>query len=177
MVKQISTKQVYKNQWITVREDEIEFANGRRGIYGVIEKNDAALVIPFDGTHLHLVEQYRYPVEKRSLEFVQGAHEDDNSIDPSDLAKEELEEELGLVAGTLEKIGFYYAEAGLSNVGMHIFFATELSQGSTNPDLSEADLIHHKLTIEEVEKAIADGKITDAQTIAAFGLLKAKGIF
>lgn len=48
MIKQLSTKTVYENKWMKVREDNVEFSNGSRGIYGVVEKPDFAMVIPFD---------------------------------------------------------------------------------------------------------------------------------
>lgn len=174
MTKQLSTKTVYKNPWMTVREDDVEFSNGHQGIYGVVEKDHFALIIPFDGTHLHLVEQYRYATGKQSIEFPQGKHEDNASISPIDLANAELEEEIGLVSAEIKEIGFFYEAPGYSNQGFHIFFATDLSLGKKNPDVTETDLIHHKMTVSEFEKAVLSGKITDAPTISAYGLLKIK---
>lgn len=155
-----------------VREDKVEFSNGHKGIYGVVEKDHFALIIPFDGTHLHLVEQYRYPTGKQSIEFPQGKHEDTATINPVELANAELEEELGLVADEITEIGFLYEAPGYCNQGFHIFFATGLSQGKKNPDVTETDLKHHKMTIEEFEQAVLSGRITDAPTISAYGLWK-----
>jgi len=59
-IRQISSRVVYRNKWMTVREDEIERDNGSRGIYGVVEKHDSAIVIARDGDEIYLVEQYRY---------------------------------------------------------------------------------------------------------------------
>jgi len=174
MIKKKATKIVYKNPWMTVREDTVEFQNGHTGIYGVVEKDHFALIIPFDGTHFHLVEQYRYATEKQSIEFPQGKHESDPSINPIDLANAELEEELGLVAKRVEKIGFLFEAPGYSNQGFHVFLATDLIQGENNPDMTETDLIHHKMTVQEFEQAVLCGEITDAPTIAAYGLLKIK---
>jgi hypothetical protein len=63
---------VYVNPWMTVREDTTRYADGSSGVYGVIDKPDYALVIPLDGTRVHLVEQFRYPLGMRRWEFPQG---------------------------------------------------------------------------------------------------------
>ena len=49
-IKTISSREVYRNPWTSVREDVIERANGQRGIYGVIDKDPACIVIPLDST-------------------------------------------------------------------------------------------------------------------------------
>jgi hypothetical protein len=57
-IRQLSTRVVYQNPWMTVREDEIERNNGTRGIYGVIEKCDSAIVIAIEDDKVYLVEQF-----------------------------------------------------------------------------------------------------------------------
>jgi len=75
-IKTISSREVYRNRWTSVREDVIERANGQRGIYGVVDKEPSCLVIPLEttaeGEFLYLVEQFRYTVGKRLKEFPQG---------------------------------------------------------------------------------------------------------
>ena len=48
-IKVIRGRIVYQNPWMKVREDVVEFPNGKRGIYGLVEKDDFSLIIPFDG--------------------------------------------------------------------------------------------------------------------------------
>ncbi len=74
-IRQLSSRVVYTNLWMTVREDEIERDNGTRGIYGVVEKCDSAIVLAIDSESIYLVEQYRYPIGAKSLEFPQGSLE------------------------------------------------------------------------------------------------------
>lgn len=61
-IEQISSRIVYHNQWMQVREDVIQRPDGSQGIYSYIAKPDFALVIPVERGGFHLVEQYRYPV-------------------------------------------------------------------------------------------------------------------
>jgi hypothetical protein len=59
---------------MAVREDEVVLPDGRPGVYFVVDKPDFALVVPReDDGSLWLVEQYRYPVGRRSWEFPQGS--------------------------------------------------------------------------------------------------------
>ena len=58
-VRTKSSREVYRNAWMTVREDEIVRDDGSTGIYGVVDKPDFALIIPQDDTGFWLVEQYR----------------------------------------------------------------------------------------------------------------------
>src|SRR5262245_36021929 len=100
-IRRLSTRVVYENRWMTVREDQIERLDGSRGIYSVIEKNDFALVIPAENGGFHLVEEYRDPIGRRSWNFPQGGYPDRRLGDPEDLARRELVEETGFRAGTL----------------------------------------------------------------------------
>jgi len=75
-IQTLSSRVAYENRWMRVREDEIRYRDGTTGIYGVVEKSNYVVVVPLDSDdHLHLVEQYRYPIAIRCWEFPQGAWE------------------------------------------------------------------------------------------------------
>jgi ADP-ribose pyrophosphatase len=63
-IETTSTRLVYENRWMRVREDTIRRRDGSIGIYGVVEKPDFVVIVPVeDDGRVHLVEQYRYPVK------------------------------------------------------------------------------------------------------------------
>ena len=62
----LSSREVYRNRWMRVREDEILRSNGQKGIYGVVEKEDGAIILPIDHGRVWLVEQFRYSIEERA---------------------------------------------------------------------------------------------------------------
>lgn len=175
-VKRISTRVVYKNRWMSLVEDETERPSGARGIYSFVDKPDFVIVMPFEDGCVHLVEQYRYPVKKRCLEFPQGSWEDDPKADPERLAQGELGEETGLVAGRLVYAGHLYLAPGMSTQGYHVYLATDLIQGEKNPDPEEEDLTGTRVEVGEFEKMIVDGRIKDPSTISAYTLIKMKGL-
>jgi 8-oxo-dGTP pyrophosphatase MutT (NUDIX family) len=174
MIKQLTTKIVYQNPWMKVLEDEVEFQNGHKGIYGVVDKSDFALIIPFDGKKFHLVKQYRYPTKQESIEFPQGKHENNPDEDSIHMARTELLEETGFEARKLTHIGFLHEAPGYSNQGFHIYLATQLTKKETKLDVTEAGLERLELTLQEFLQAIKNSEITDAPTISAYGLLIVK---
>jgi len=172
-IRQVSSRVVYRNPWMTVREDEIERNNGTRGIYGVIEKCDSAIVIAIDGTDVYLVEQYRYPVGMTTLEFPQGSLER-NDVDPAVIAREELQAETGLVADKLECLGEIYIAWGYANQKTYAFLATGLRQDVGHRDVEEHDLVVRKMSLAQLQQLIRDNVIKDAQTMAAWSLYVAR---
>ena len=171
-VKTLSSRQVYANSWMTVREDSFRRDDGTEGIYGVIDKPTAALVIPRDGDRLHLVEQFRYPVGDRRWEFPMGTAPDLAELDPAQLAARELEEETGLVAGRLEFLGRVDIAPGMSSQREHVFLATDLTDGTIQREPSEQDMQATWFTTAEFEDMVRRNELVDAQTLAAYMLLQ-----
>jgi len=170
-VEQLSTREVYANPWMTVREDAVRRPDGSAGIYGVIDKPTAAVVVPRDDGRLHLVEQFRYPVGHRRWEFPMGTAPDREELDPAELATRELEEETGLRAGRMDLLGRLDIAPGMSSQREHVFLATELTAGPTRREHAEQDMRARWFTVAEFEEAVRAGGIVDAQTLAAYLLL------
>jgi 8-oxo-dGDP phosphatase len=170
-VRTLSSRQVYANPWMTVREDAIRRDDGSDGIYGVIDKPTAAVVIPRDGDRFHLVEQFRYPVGQRRWEFPMGTAPDRAEQEPAHLAARELREETGLVAGRMELLGRLDIAPGMSSQREHVFLATELTAGDAVREHTEQDMRTRWFTTAELETMIREGTIVDAQTLAAYLLL------
>jgi 8-oxo-dGTP pyrophosphatase MutT (NUDIX family) len=167
-----STAVVYTNRWMTVREDKTLRHDGAEGIYGLVEKADFALVIPYVDGGFHLVEQYRYAVKGRYWEFPQGSWEDKPDADPLALARGELAEETGLTAGAMTPLGHLFEAYGYCNQGFHVLLATDLTAGETNLDETEAGLISRWFSEAEVWQLIAQGRFKDAPSIAALALFQ-----
>jgi len=64
-IETVGSTVIYQNRWLTLREDAIVRADGSRGLYSVVEKSDFAVIAAVSDGELHLVEQYRYPVQGR----------------------------------------------------------------------------------------------------------------
>ena len=166
-----SSREVYRNRWMRVREDQIERSNGQPGIYGVVDKDPCAIIIPLDGESLYLVQQYRYTVQRVCLEFPQGGWEQDD-VDIEELARGELREETGFTAQSIIYLGPMYVAYGFASQVQHAFLATGLEPGETEFDPEEHDLVLRKMAVAEFEQMLLDGTIRDCCTLAAWGLYK-----
>jgi len=166
-MEQISSRVVYRNPWMTVREDEVRRADGSPGIYGVVEKPDFALVLPrFDGG-FWMVEQFRYPVRRRAWEFPQGSWGTGADGDQSALARRELAEETGLRASSLTHLGHLYEAYG--------YLATGLEEGTPEREASEQDMVHRAVPDAELTGMIRAGLVVDAPSLAALTLWRLAG--
>ena len=165
----LSSREVYRNQWMRVREDEILRSNGQRGIYGVVEKDDGAIILPIDNGKIWLVEQYRYTIEERALELPQGGWEMEVE-NPEELARGELKEEMGLAAAEMTYLGWLWIAYGFLRQKHHVFLATGLSETEKDPDPEEHDLVVRCVPLEEIEEMILNGMVRDSSTMAAWGL-------
>jgi 8-oxo-dGTP pyrophosphatase MutT (NUDIX family) len=167
----LTTRQVYANAWMTVREDAVRRADGSDGVYGVVDKPDYALVMPWDGARFMLVEQYRYPLGLRRWEFPQGTAPGLADPDPLTLAARELREETGLRAAHIEELGLLDVAPGMSSQRGRVFLATGLTEGGPERELEEQDMRTAWFSRTEFETMIRTNEITDAQSVAAYALL------
>jgi len=175
-IETLESKSVYKNKWMSVREDRIKRASGAEGIFGVVDKPDFVVILPIHEGHIYIVEQYRYPVEKRFWELPQGSWEDNKDADHLLVAAGELKEETGLVANRMAYLGHQFLAYGYSSQGYHMYLATELELSSTQLDAEEEGLISKRVSIEEFENMILSGVIKDATTVNTYGIAKLKGL-
>ena len=174
-IKTISSREVYRNPWTRVREDVIERANGERGVYGVIDKDPACLVIPLertnDGDFLWLVRQFRYTVGKTYFEFPQGGWEQAD-VDAEEMARGELREETGLSAERMTYLAPLWIGYGVMNQQHNIFLAENLTRGEPDRDPEEQDMTVHRVSVAEFEAMLLDGRIMDNCSAAAWGLYR-----
>ncbi|MFP5227620.1 MAG: NUDIX domain-containing protein, partial [Acidobacteriota bacterium] len=139
-IRTLSSREIYRNPWLRLREDQIERSNGAPGIYGVVEKDDCAIILPIDGDSIYLIEQFRYTIQQRALELPQGGWETAD-VDPEELARGELREETGLTAASMTSLGWIWIAYGFARQKQHVFLATGLTPGETDRDPEEHDLV------------------------------------
>lgn len=162
--RKLSTRLIYENPWIRVREDQVIAPSGVPGIYGVVEARAAVGIVALtEQREIYLVGQYRYPTECYSWEIPEGAAEGLET--PHEAAVRELREETGLRAHAWEPLG---GEVHLSNCftaeRAHLFLATGLTIGATQFDPTEA-IVCKKVTLNEALTMAMRGEIVDGLTL------------
>ena len=165
----LRSKEVYRNPWIRVREDEVLRPNGRPGIYGVVEMKVATGVVALTADrHVVMVGQWRYPFDQYSWEIVEGAAEPNES--PVEAAARELQEEAGLRADHWQPLGGpLWLSNSVTNEVAHLFVAQQLHETDAAPDETEMLKIR-RLPLDEAVHRAETGDIVDAMSVA--GLLR-----
>jgi ADP-ribose pyrophosphatase len=169
-IKTTGSREVYRNPWLRLREDDIEYADGSSGSYAVVEKQDFVTVLPYTGGGFWLVQQYRYPVGVRAWEFPQGGWPSGHQGAPAELAAAELEEETGLRAGRLQFLGRLYAAYGYCSQSFDVFLATDLIEGPARREITEQDMVHRWFAETDLRAMIRAGEFPDSHSVASLAL-------
>lgn len=129
----------------------------------VVHHPGSAVIIPAfpDGT-VAFVRQYRHPAVRYLLEAPAGTL--NRGERPEEGAARELEEELGFVAGKLEKLSEFYVSPGFCEEKMWVYLATDMT--ATAQRLEDDELLEIvRVPIQQALEMITDGEIEDAKTI------------
>jgi ADP-ribose pyrophosphatase len=128
----------------------------------------ACAVALFPDETIALVKQYRHPPARFVLELPAGKLEPGES--PEECARRELEEEVGVVAGSFEPLAAFYTTPGFCSEKLWVFLATDLVETSRAHESDEIIEVV-RLPLRRALSLIEAGEIEDAKTI--IGLLLA----
>ena len=167
--KTVSSKTVYQNPWIRIREDTVVRPDGTDGIYGFMESRDSVVITVLnENNEIYLIRSFNYPVSTWSWGLPGGGGDDEH---PEIASKRELAEETGIIAQTWTFLGKTRVSSGLMTEKMTVFLAQDLSFGD-RLEADDKDLISEGkfVSFEEIDKMIEQGEIDDAQTITGLYL-------
>jgi 8-oxo-dGTP pyrophosphatase MutT (NUDIX family) len=164
--KTLTSKVVYQNAWIRVREDNVLRPDGNPGIYGVIEIRPSIGVVALnERDEMVLVGQWRYVLDRYSWEIPRGGSYPGES-DMLEVAKRELAEEAGVLAEHWEYLGVVDCCNGVVTDVQTLYVAKGLTHTEMNLD-PEEDITAEWKPFEEALAMAMDGRITEASTVAA----------
>jgi len=163
--EKICTNTVYKGRIVNLKVDSALLPSGRKTLREVIEHAPAVGILAVtDGGKVIFVKQYRYAVGEFLMEIPAGIVEEGESSEAA--AKRELMEETGYRPGKLVEVCRVYPSPGFSNEVITLYVATELAEGSMEPDDDE-NIEVVLLTKPEIIKMVEEGKIKDGKTLLA----------
>lgn len=166
-----STRNIYANPWIRVREDAVIRPDGAPGIYGVVEfAHWASGIVAVDAEgRVALVGQHRYPLDYYSWEIPEGGIPKGDDLLSS--AARELREETGIEAQRWDALGCLVLSNSVTDEVAYLFLARVLTQGQPHPDPTEVLQVQW-VSLEEACRQALTGEITESITVA--GLLRAR---
>ena len=162
----LSSKIVYKNPWISIREDNVTCPDGKPGIYGVVQTVNATGVVAInDNNEIYLVGQYRYPTNTYSWEIIEGGGKPHET--PLQTIQRELAEEAGLTALEWQQLGsIVYTSNCITDEKAYLYLARGLKEVPRNPDTTEI-LEIRVVPFAEAVSMVNEGEIQDAMSIIA----------
>ena len=164
--KRLSSRTVYENDWMAVREDHVINPGGGKNRYGHVHfKNRAVAIVPLDGAgNTWLVGQQRYTLGAYSWELPMGGAPLEE--DPLAAAQRELREETGLTAARWTEVMRLHTSNSITDEYGVVFLAEDLTEGE--PEFEETeDLEIRKLPLDDAVDMVNRGEITDAISVAA----------
>ena len=163
--KTASSRPIYENRWMKLREDIARLPDGRTTIYGVVECAEAVGVLPFlDRDTVLLVGQYRYVAQDFYWEMPTGGHHAGETLEQT--AQRELAEEAGHEAGRLTKLCDFHTSKSILREVAHLYLAEDLRPASRPPDRTEF-IERRAFPFSEVLQMVERGEIKDSMTVIA----------
>jgi 8-oxo-dGTP pyrophosphatase MutT (NUDIX family) len=163
--RRTSTRSVYTNQWISVREDVVTLPDGRSTLYGVVECRECVGILPFlDRDTVLLVGQYRYVAGDFFWEIPTGGQHAGETA--AEAAQRELGEEAGYEAGRLVGLGDFHTSKSIMREVAQLYVAHDLRPVSRPADPTEF-IERRAFPFAEVVAMVERGEIKDAMTIIA----------
>lgn len=158
----LDSKKVFSGRVFDVTVDTVREGD-KTYVREIVHHPGSAVILPaFDDGTIALVRQYRHPAVRYLLELPAGMLNDKER--PEEGAARELEEELGVVAGRMEKLCEFFVSPGFCEEKMWLYLATDLTE--TAQRLEDDELLEVvRLPLDRALQMITDGEIEDAKTI------------
>jgi ADP-ribose pyrophosphatase len=163
------SKNIFRGKVLTLNIDTITLPNGVTIDLEIVRHPGAAAVVPLkDNGMVVLIKQFRHAAGGFIYEIPAGKLYPGE--DPLHCAARELEEEIGWIAGRMERLTSILTAPGFTDEVIHIYKATGLTAGRQQLDRDEV-LEVLEISLEEAIKMIEAGTIRDAKTIVGLKLV------
>ena len=172
--RKIGERVVWEGSLINVAQGRYETPDGEEFERDLVHHPGAVSVVPVveQGSAVLLVRQYRAAVDAELLEIPAGLR-DVEGESPEATAGRELEEEVGMRAGRLEKLAEFYNSAGFCDERSFVYLGLDLEPcGQSAHSVEEEHMTVERVAFAELDDLIATGAIVDAKTIIGLCLAR-----
>lgn len=151
-------------------EDRTFTVDGEAHQYTLLNHPGSVGILAVQEGRVCLIRQFRPGANQPLWEIPAGTLEAGER--PEDCARRELEEEAGLVAQELERLGELFLAPGYSTELMHLFVAFNVTPGQIHRDPGEMIDRVEWVPLDTFRAMIRRGEVRDAKSLAAFALFE-----
>jgi ADP-ribose pyrophosphatase len=166
LVKFLSSRSVHKGNLVHLREDRVVLPRGTETTYEFVEiKHGASVLAMEENGDVWLVLEWKYAVDRPSLEVVSGGMEIGET--PVETAHRELREELGKTARELIPLGHVDPFTTMLRCPNHIFLGRGLGEAEREPEEAESNMELHRVPFQQAYDFAVRGEITHGTSCVA----------
>lgn len=170
----LGTQVVYAGTYLSTEQQTVVLPDGRQATRDIVRPPNAVAIVPIDDDgRIHLVRQYRLAIQQAIYEIPAGIIEYGER--PTETARRECEEEIGLRPRRLLKLCAFYSAVGFSTGSVQLFLAQGLVAGRDRRHDPTEFLQVHAMPFEQAYRWVLSNKFVDAKSI--IGILWAKQRF
>ncbi len=164
------SREVYRNPFITVREDQAVQENGEERCFGIVEMKPGVSILPLDDDgNVHLIKVYRFTLDREMIEAIAGGMDEGET--PREAAERELREEAGITAKEWVSLGVVDQLTEVVSSPNHLFLVRRLTFAPADREGSE-HITPITMPLEEAIRLVMESTITQAASTTL--ILKAK---
>ncbi|WP_322860209.1 NUDIX hydrolase [Mycobacterium europaeum] len=170
-----SSETLYTGKIFALRSDRVRMPGGATAIREVVEHYGAVAIVALNEDYnIAMVYQYRHAFGRRLWELPAGLL-DMVGEPPQATAVRELQEEVGLQAGTWQVLVDLDSAPGFSDESVRVYLATELTEVA-RPEAhhEEADMTMRWFPVADAVRGVFSGEIVNSIAIA--GILAAHAV-
>lgn len=164
----IHEETIYHGKVFDLARIRFRLPNGKEPVFELVKHHGAVTVLPIDDQgNIWFIRQFRLGAGQELLELPAGLLEKGESGEVS--AAREVQEEIGMAAAHLEKLGEFYMVPGYSTEKLEIYLATGLYPSILPTD--EFELLEKVVVpVAEAVRMARAGEIKDGKTLATLFL-------
>lgn len=182
----VDSEQRYRSPYLEVVDERVQVpGNDHLTAWTVVRRKRAVVIAPrTESGNFVLIREARIPVRRFIWEFPAG--QVDESLEPDfalikATALRELQEEAGYTlghGGRLEDLGQYFTSPGFTNETQRLLLVHPVQPGPSarTAETSETITEVREFSPEELRSMIADSIVQDANSLAMYARLIARGL-
>lgn len=161
----LDSKTDYTNPYFKVLKDRVKNSSQELDYY-YLDRNKFGVAIGIINNCFVMVNQYRYPIRRESLEFPMGGIDEGENLE--DCARREMAEEAGFLPGKLTFLGTVAPTPGHSKQLFSVYLAEDLEKTEAHQQDETEELEVEMVKIKDFDKLVRKGRISDGPTITAY---------